>query len=139
MKCNVCGKENIDEAKFCAGCGNELAETVEAEVIEDGNAEIAQEPETPHVPKCFDVFAKLGFGLGLGGLIGCIFLGFGFVAAMPGIVFSALGKKSIKYHNKAKKGLVLSILGTVIGIIVYFAFCIILGIIAGLAESGYYY
>jgi hypothetical protein len=31
------------------------------------------------------------------------------------------------------------ILGTVIGIIVYFAFCIILGIIAGLAESGYYY
>ncbi len=136
MKCNVCGKENIDEAKFCAGCGNELVETVEAEVIEGTTA---NEPETPHVPKCFDVFAKLGFGLGLGGLIGCILLGFGCVVAMPGIVFSALGKKSIKYHNKAKKGLVLSILGTVIGIIVYFAFCIILGIIAGLAESGYYY
>ena len=61
MKCNVCGKENVDEAKFCAGCGNELVETVEAEVIEDADVETVQEPETPHVPKCFYVFVKLGF------------------------------------------------------------------------------
>ena len=141
MKCNVCGKENIDEAKFCAGCGNELVETVEAEIIEDGVVETTNEPETPHVPKCFDVFAKLGFGLGLGGLIGCILFGIGYVVAIPGIVFSALGKRSIKYHNKATKGLVLSILGTVIGLTIYFVVCIIVGILGGLAESngGYYY
>lgn len=131
MKCNVCGKENIDEAKFCAGCGNELVEEVSGEVVE--------EPQTPHVPKCFDVFAKLGFGLGLGGLIGCVLIGLGYIVAIPGIVFSALGRKSIKYHDKAKKGLVLSIIGTILGIIIYFVFCIVLGVIAGLAESGYYY
>ncbi len=139
MKCNVCGKENIDEAKFCAGCGNELVETVEAEVIEDVTVEAVEEPQIPHVPKCFDVFAKLGFGLGLGGLIGCLLFGFGYVVAMPGIVFSALGKRSIKYHNKARKGLVLSVLGTVIGLIIYFVVCVIIGVLGGLAEGGYQY
>lgn len=139
MKCNVCGKENIDEAKFCTGCGNELVETVEAEVIEDDATVTAKEPETPRVPKCFDVFAKLGFGLGLGGLLGCILFGIGYVVAIPGIVFSALGKKSITYHEKAKKGLVLSILGTVLGLIIYFVVCIIAGVLAGLAEGGYTY
>jgi hypothetical protein len=131
MKCNLCGRENIEEAKYCAGCGNELVEEVVAEAFE--------ESQKPHVPKCFDVFAKLGFGLGLGGLIGCLFIGLGYIVAIPGIVFSALGKKSINYHAKAKTGLVLSILGTVLGIIIYFAFFFILGLIAGLSESGYYY
>ena len=133
MKCNVCGKENIDEAKYCSGCGNEL--------IEDVVGEVVGEPETPHVPKCFDVFAKLGFGLGLGGLLGCLLIGLGYVVAIPGIVFSALGRRSITYHDKAKKGLVLSIIGTVLGIIIYFIVCIVLGVIAGLSETGggYYY
>ena len=131
MKCNVCGKENAEVAIFCVGCGNEL--------VEEEVAEVFEEPQKPHVPKCYDVFAKLGFGLGLGGLIGCLFIGLGYIVAIPGIVFSALGKKSINYHAKAKTGLVLSILGTVLGIIIYFAFFFILGLLAGLEDAGYYY
>ena len=131
MKCNVCGKENIDEAKYCSGCGNELVAEVTGEVVE--------EPQTPHVPKCFDVFAKLGFGLGLGGLIGCLLIGLGYIAAIPGIVFSALGKRSIEYHGKARAGLVLSIIGTILGLVIYFVFFIVVGIIAGLSESEYLY
>lgn len=29
MKCNKCNAENIDNAKFCAACGNRLGENVE--------------------------------------------------------------------------------------------------------------
>ena len=138
MKCKVCGLENVEDAKFCAGCGEQLVE----ENVEEVVPEVVEEPAKPHVPKCFDVFAKLGFYLGLFGLIGCVFVGLGYIAAIPGIVFSALGKKSIEYHDKAKKGFVLSLIGTILGIVIYFVFCFIVGLIAGLAESngnGYYY
>ena len=131
MKCNVCGLENVEEAKFCAGCGAKLLEEVTPEVV--------KQQEEPHVPKCFDIFAKLGFGLGLGGLIGCIFIGLGYIVAAPGIVFSILGKRSIKFRDKANKGLVLSIIGTVVGFIIYFLFFFIIGLIAGLEGDPYMY
>lgn len=131
MKCNVCGLENAEEAKFCAGCGAKLLEEVTPEVV--------KQQEEPHVPKCFDIFAKLGFGLGLGGLIGCIFIGLGYIVAAPGIVFSILGKRSIKCRDKANKGLVLSIIGTVVGFIIYILFFFIIGLIAGLEGDPYMY
>ncbi len=134
MKCKYCGYENIEEAKFCAGCGENLAE----EKLETIEPEVVQEQE-PHVPKCFDVFAKLGFGLGLGGLIACIFAGIGYTICAPGIVFSILGKRSIKYHGKANAGLVLSIIGTVVGFIIYVVVVALIELWAGNTGSGYYY
>lgn len=121
MKCQYCGFENEEGAKYCAGCGEKI---IEAEYVEP-----VIEQESPHVPKCFDVFAKLGFGLGLGGLIGCIFFGLGYIACVPGIVFSALGKKSIEFHSKANVGLILSIIGTIVGFLIYVIFIAVISIL----------
>jgi hypothetical protein len=79
------------------------------------------------------------YSLGLGGLIGCVLIGLGYIVAAPGIVFSILGKRSIKYRDKANKGLVLSIIGTVVGFIIYFLFFFIIGLIAGLEGDPYMY
>lgn len=129
MKCKVCGLENLEEAKFCSGCGEALVEEP---------VEVVEEVAKPHVPKCFDVFAKLGFGLGLGGLIASILCGIGMAATIPGIVFSILGKRSIDYRAKANKGLVLSIIGTVASFIIYIVTIVVMALIELALAEGYY-
>lgn len=117
MKCNSCGYENNTddlEVKYCCNCGKEL----NSDVID---LDTTEKP----VPKCFDVFAKIGFYVGLFSLIGCIFFGMGFAFSEIGIVFSALGKRSKINKKYADRGLVLSILALILGVIIYVICCVL--------------
>lgn len=47
MKCPVCGEQNIEEAKFCKGCGTPLTASQPVSADANGDAEPAQEQDAP--------------------------------------------------------------------------------------------
>ncbi len=102
MFCKKCGKLIEAGKEYCDIC---------AESIEKNASE----------PKVWSVFAKIGYISGLVSFIAAFAtLGiFGFVIGPEAIIFSILGKKSSLYADKANKGLVFGILGTVLGFLVY--------------------
>ena len=120
MFCQNCGERLVDGVKYCPNCGAQINKEVVTEVVST--------PSAPREARCWSVFAKVGFGLGLGGLIGCILFGLGFVVSIHGIVFSALGKRSSTMHNKARTGLILSIIGTAVGVFIYYLCIYLLGL-----------
>jgi len=100
MICTNCGNEIPDGATFCPTCGNMVEHNEENEVA-----------------GCFHVFAKLGNILGIISIAGSIIM-LGFITGVPGIVFSILGLRSPINHDKAKKGLTMSIIGLVVSTII---------------------
>lgn len=106
MKCLKCGYEVEGNARFCPVCGAEIYNPIETECN-----------TLPKQAKCWSVFAKLGFGFGLAGLICSWIYTLGIVIAVHGIIFSALGLRSYEFGSKAKTGLILGIVGTVLGFI----------------------
>ena len=120
MFCKNCGKELNDTVLFCPACGHDV-----------DPLGVSKEETTKKTPKVWDVFCKIGY---TGGLV-CFILSFipfvGFFAgclAPNFIVFSALGKQSgnLYLSQKGAKGLKFSIAATIIGIVGYFLFFIIL-------------
>lgn len=107
MKCPFCNEEVHDNINYCIYCGNKVINIKEK-----------------HVPKCFDIFAILGFWIGIVTLSLSLFFGVGLFFADKGIVFSALGKKSIKHNKKANAGLVTSIISIVVNYILFSLSCI---------------
>ncbi len=128
MNCNNCRGEVDVNATYCPHCGTKIQ-----------NNDVNYGELTSSVPKAsgskkvWDIFALVGFGIGIGSLGGFalgLLLGFGnpfsgfsinilgCTAGVYGIVFSALGKKSIVNRSKARLGLVMSIIGTIIGFII---------------------
>ena len=129
MFCRKCGYEIKHNMKFCVNCGaqvdyiQEQNQEIENENKEEKN-EVVQVVENkeklPKQSKKWDVFAKLGFGLGLGGLIAApLTWGMYIMVCVAGIVFSALGKKDTRQLEKCNKGLRRSIAGSIIGIILF--------------------
>lgn len=110
MKCLNCGYEVEKEDNFCPVCGTPISKPVEAEYDTEPDA-------LPKQAKCWSIFAKIGFGFGLAGLICCWIYTIGIELATAGIVFSALGRKSYEYHSKAKTGLILGIIGTALSFV----------------------
>ena len=106
MKCSLCNIEFDNDLKYCCHCGRELKQEIT-------------------VAKCFDVFAVIGFIMGLVSLVLAAFFGIGIYLVVPGIVFSTLGKKSINDRKKAKAGLIISIISAVINFIVLIIMAII--------------
>ena len=126
MFCRKCGVELTEESTVCSNCGFDSSTETVTEVVET-----VEEPKKE--AKVWGIFAKVGFGLGLGGLISsCIpFVCFvGLEVAAAGLVFSILGKKSTEFGGKAKKGIILSAIGLGVGFILTF----IIGIFLGLLE-----
>lgn len=126
MFCKYCGKEIDNDSKFCPYCGeevdNEQNEVVEIErPNEDGDVTPSKGP--------WNAFAKVGYILGLLGFI-LSFFTIGLEAAVPGLVFSILGKRASEdeLKEKAKKGLGFAIAGIIIGCIASVVVGIILGI-----------
>lgn len=107
MKCSNCNNEVYENLNYCTKCGNKINNEQEKKI-----------------PRCFDVFAKLGFGIGLASLISCIFFGFGIFFAEHGIVFSALGKKSIKRKKMANVGLTISIISLILNVVIFTISCL---------------
>ncbi len=115
--CPKCGFELEGDEVFCPNCGEVLAN----EILNKEKELVNLKPS-----KAWNVFAKLGFGLGLAGLITSIIF-IGIELTVPAIVFSALGMKSYEFKGKAKAGLVMSIIGTVLSIVVIYVFYFIIG------------
>ena len=128
MYCKRCGKELVEGTKFCPECG-ENNEVIDAEFVEP--AYETPQVNKPHVAKCFTIFAKIGYGLGIASFV-CGFIPFvclfSLSVAEVSIVFSILGRKDPEMRSKAKKGLVFSILGLVIAFIVWIITCAIMAL-----------
>lgn len=125
--CANCGKELQAEEKFCPSCG---ASVETEDVVEEIKVE---EVKKPSVPKCFTIFAKLGYIFGLVSFI-ISFIPFINVLAAElgpvGIVFSILGKKDPFMVPKCRKGLAFSIWGTILGIVLYITYTVIFALLA---------
>ena len=119
MYCKKCGKQVEDGSSFCPYCGADLKEQ-EVEVVEAEE----QKPQESRGP--WKAFAIVGYVLGIVGFVTSFFL-IGLEFSVPGIVFSALGKKTSDENAKAKanKGLKLSIAGTIISIALTFVLAIV--------------
>lgn len=117
MYCSKCGAELRAEDKFCSKCG-EKVEEIETVEVEPVDVEPVEEKIVQKGNKVWDVFAIIGFVTGLASFVASIltvFLGEIYIGvAISGIVFAALGKKSLKYRSKAKVGLGFAIAATAI-------------------------
>lgn len=120
MYCKKCGAELLEGIKFCPECGEPVG-SKEVEVVDSENLSF-ESPEQPkkHVPKCFTIFGRVGFGLALAGFI-CGFIPYicmvGLELATIGLVFSILGKRDPELEKKTKLGKIFGILGLVFGFI----------------------
>lgn len=85
-------------------------------------------------PKVWSILGCIGYGIGIGTISTCWSIWLPLVTGPVGIVLSALGLKSQTHHGKAKTGLILSIIGTAIALLILI---IIIAVIA--AEGSYYY
>ena len=106
MYCKHCGAKISDDSLFCLNCGEPQGDIKKEEVI------IVDKPTEN---KAWGIFARMGYWFGVGSLIACLFFGIGGITGIYGIVFSALGKRSKIYREKADYGLVLNIIATIIG------------------------
>ena len=155
MYCKHCGTKLPEGTTNCPNCTPVVSEAQASfATFEDSVSLIAETPvveETPTVEvtpvlepapkksaKVWSIFAKVGFGLGLAGLITSIIpyiCMVGVEIAGAGLVFSILGRKSNEFAKKAKNGVVLSAIGLGVG----FFMCFITGILMALAEYMLYY
>ena len=140
MFCRRCGNKLNDGDLFCSKCGSKVETEIEevvfpepvvveeketpvveetvidveeetTQVVEEGSTE-AKEPRGP-----WKAFAIVGYVHGIVALV-CILLPFfSFALSIDGIIFSALGKKSIAKREKADKGLSMNIAACIINYI----------------------
>ena len=115
--CSNCGAPLIEHSKFCNECGSKVVDSV----IPNSSPAVVSTPVVTggvlKQAKCWSVFAKVGFGLGLAGLICSFVYVYGIIISLHGLVFSILGLRSYTNHGKAVAGLVMSIIGVSLGFI----------------------
>ena len=123
MFCSKCGKQNLDNAKFCASCGTPFTNTP--------NPQYAPAPQSQYTAQ--PAAAQHTSGMAIASLILSI-LGF----SLFGIIFGGIALGQIgKNPNLSGKGL--AIAGLIIGIIGFIAeiIWIIAIIIAAASLNGY--
>ena len=130
MKCNICEYENIDNAKYCSRCGNQI------KFVEEEHSTLMKKCDST---KDYDKFAKIGMSLGITGLILCFTLGLGCFFSIPGIVFSAVGRRSVNCYFKAQKGVIISIIATVLNFALMYVLIYFLRYLINLAGKDYLY
>lgn len=120
MFCSQCGKEISENSVFCQFCGAQVKDQKQEEVIrvvEKSNDSTLKSETGP-----WKNFAKVGLTLGIVAISTFFLIVPAVMCGIPGIVFSALGKRSEINESKATTGLVLSILGTILAISYPFLF-----------------
>ena len=139
MFCRRCGNKLNDGDLFCSKCGskveNDIEEVIfpEPVVVEETTPvveetvidveeettpvveEVTNEVKEPRGP--WKAFAIVGYVHGIVALACILFPVFSFVLSIDGIIFSALGKKSIAQREKADKGLSMNIASCIINYI----------------------
>ena len=121
--CINCGKELKSTDNYCSSCGKKIIDESRVE-------EISKEPK---VMRCFTVFGNVGNVLGIVTLIVAfipIWNFFAWIVGVHGIVFSVLGKKDIKQLSKCKKGLRRSIIGSILGLVLFIALIVLIALTA---------
>ena len=106
MFCRNCGKEILDDDKFCSYCGKNVADKI-VDLSED-TKELPVWSKFAHLGHIFSLITIIGGCLSFG-LIGVLFGDFA-------IVFSALGLKSKEKYFESKKALKISIVGFAISL-----------------------
>ena len=142
MKCSCCGQEITSKDRFCPNCGERVEIIEESKHVEP---EIVQTDEEKEPRGPWKAFAIAGLAIGIFSIIGCMIpyvnLNVIYVGQI-GIALSALGLNSKVNHQKAKTGLVLSIIGLAVAIVMYIVFIILasffeIAIMDGLFEEFY--
>ena len=112
MKCNYCGADNKEGAKFCASCGAELKEKKKEEVkVEKVEVKEVKEPVKVSTDKVKDGKATASLVLGICGLIiWCLT----FPLSLIGLI---LGIASKERSGKRTAGIVLNAIGLVLSTI----------------------
>lgn len=141
-KCLNCGAEFVND-NFCPYCGTRLNNDSVGQVLDNqSNDDQVIKPN-----KTWDVFANLGLILGIVGIIANFlaiiiaanpdlldiavsFLSIGEMA-IPGLVFSILGKKSLLKSGKAKVGIALNIIGIILSVIAVIVYVVVLITVLG--------
>lgn len=127
MYCTKCGTQIQTGQYHCPNCGNPVSVT-DSDFACD-NYEVAKYNFPPQRKGPWNSFASAGHILGLVSIITCWIPIIGFFACITGtvgIVMASLGKRSTEdaFIRKASIGLTLSIVGMIVGIIVYVLFLI---------------
>jgi sulfite exporter TauE/SafE len=112
MYCRYCGNEISEGSAFCPSCG--ASQQKNAEIIVEKSQVVNVNLTEPARVK---TYALLGFIFGIVGISLSWYIFVGASLAIPGIILSSLGLKSISRNKKANVGLLLSILGLVINIV----------------------
>ena len=151
-KCKGCGTELLDGTVFCPYCGAQVekdeSKNLEyAEVVETTNDQFVDVDAPKKESKAFTVFAIIGMALGFATIffilltllshsvpesamyIACL----GYEAAIPGFVFSIIGRKSKIHRGKATFGFIANL----VGMILLFILIVIFLVLAVLSEGGY--
>ena len=144
MYCRQCGNKLSETANFCEVCGTKvikneevIEEVVYPEEVIITPSEENNEPtviEEKAVVESYDnedngpwkVFAIIGYVYGIVNLVMMLIPFVSFAAAIDGIIFSALGKKSKKQHKYAKTGLTANIVACAINYVWSIVFYILI-------------
>ncbi len=127
MKCSECELEYLDTSAFCPRCRTKNEFYVE-KPVETSTANIVPDKKVwqkfAKVGNTFGiiniVFAILGFigsFIPITGIFGIFFCMLAVELGVPGIVFSALGKNSKGYIDKASSGLIFNIIAVASGLL----------------------
>ena len=133
MKCNNCNAELLDGTEFCPYCGTKTEYTSDKKEPEIITLNNHPKEEVDTEPGCWAKFALISnilgtitistFWIPLLGL-------FSIFPGIPGIVFGGLGKNTKKADVKplAGSGFTKSLVGTILSVVSYFVWVIIIAI-----------
>lgn len=113
-------ESKIDSLDLNQESTEEIIEASSDELNEDNDSEAKEEfDENGEIKKTkYDAFGLVGFISGIAALVISVF-GFGIFVFWIGIVFSCIGRKSIKNRKFADYGLLFSIFSLVIAILLF--------------------
>ena len=117
MICPKCGFDG--DTKFCPKCGSQLEGKRVYNKIDNSKVVLANDPirQARMVNRTSHTFAFLGLGFGIGAFALCIAIFFDIIIAILGLVFSIIGLRSDRFENVAIWGIVFSVFGFIINII----------------------
>lgn len=124
--CAYCGKELLDEALICSGCGCPT-DLYHKQNTQTQQTQVNQQPQT-NVPLSTNTFAVLS-------------LIFAFLSPILGIIFGKIGlneirkNKNQKGEDLAKAGLILSIIFLILGVLIAIGVVIVVFVILAIAGS----
>lgn len=112
MKCSVCGKENLDEARFCVECGSKLTQDF---YQDDTNYEKMVRGKSSATTALVLGIISVALPI-VCWCLGYISAGISLICGIIGLVFG-IGALKTEYRSKAQAGVILSAIGIILAIV----------------------